>query len=99
MADVIKLNYPAMQDMAQDCLKVAERLEQTGQFVRQTAQQLEADAIMVGNAGTAFCDLLTHGLASNVQGLSERFREINKDILGAISDMQAQDQSAGGKFK
>jgi|SRR5271157_586609 len=96
--DVIKLNYPAMQDMAQQCTKVAQRLEQTVQLARQIAQQLQAGA-MVGDAGEAFSNALTSVLSPKVQRLSDKFSEINGDILGAISDMQAQDQSASGRFK
>lgn len=98
MADVIKLDYPAMQEMAQQCLKVSQRLGQTVQFVRNQGRQLQEGA-MVGDAGEAFSNVLTSVLANKVQRLSDKFQEINNDIKGAISDMQAQDQSAVGRFK
>lgn len=98
MDDVIKLDYPAMQEMAQQCLKVSQRLGQTVQFVRNQARQLQEGA-MVGDAGEAFSNVLTSILANKVQRLSEKFQEISNDIQGAIADMQAQDQSASGIFK
>jgi WXG100 family type VII secretion target len=98
MAEVIKLNYPAMQEMSQQCLQVAERLGQTGQFARQIANQLQAGA-MVGDAGEAFANALTSSLVVKIQRLSEKFQEISRDIQGAIQDMQSQDQQAGGRFR
>ena len=96
-SDKIRLNYAQMQDMATQCTKVSQRLLQTVTLVQQIVGQMQSGAL-VGDAGDAFTSALTSGLVPSVQRLSDKFAEINGDILGAISDMQAQDSQAGNRF-
>jgi WXG100 family type VII secretion target len=96
-SDKIRLNYAQMQDMATQCTKVAQRLLQTVTLVQQVAAQMQGGAL-VGDAGDAFTSALTSSLVPAIQRISDKFAEINGDILGAISDMQAQDSQAGNRF-
>ncbi len=97
MSEVIKLNYPAMQEMAQHCKSTAQRLMETIRLARQAAQEMRNGA-MVGDAGEAFSNALASAFVPAVTKLSQKFDEITKDIEGAIADMQASDKSAGGRF-
>ena len=97
MDEKIKLNYPAMQDMATHCRAAAGRLQETSKIAQQTALQMEAGTL-VGNAGNIFNSALRDGLTPSVNKLAEKLNEIARDIESAISDMQAQDGSAGNRF-
>jgi WXG100 family type VII secretion target len=98
MNDKIRLNYPAMQQMAQQCVQVSQRLGETQQLVKQLAQQMQSGAFL-GAAGEIFANALSSSLANAVQRLADKFTDINNEIQGAIADMQAQDQAAGGRFQ
>lgn len=90
MADVIKLNYPAMQEMAQQCKTTAQRLQETVRMAQSICQQMEGGAL-VGDAGEAFGGALTQALVPAIQRLSQKFEEVAKDIEGAVQDMQQAD--------
>lgn len=95
--DVIKLNYPAMEEMAQQCKAASERLTSTANLASQISSQMQNGAL-VGDAGDAFTHALTSALVPAVNKLSEKFKEIDGDIRQAISDMQSQDKAAGSQF-
>jgi len=97
MSEVIKLNYPAMQEMAQQCKAVSQRLLETVRLAQQAAGEMQNGAL-VGDAGEAFSNALQSAFVPSVNKLSQKFEEIAKDITAAISDMQAQDKGAGGLF-
>lgn len=97
MSDVIKLNYPAMQEMAQQCKAASQRLTETARLAQSIGQEMQNGAL-VGDAGDAFTNAIQSALLPAVQKLSQKFEEIAKDITGAIADMQAQDKGAGGLF-
>ena len=58
-SDKIRLSYPAMQEMAQQCNATAQRLMETAQLAKQIAQEMQSTA-MVGDAGNAFSNALTN---------------------------------------
>lgn len=96
MADVIRVNYQALEDMARQCDAAAQRLVQSAANAQKMASQMQNGALL-GSPGEAFAQAL--GVFSNkVLKLSEKYREEAKDIRAAISDMQRADQTAGGKF-
>lgn len=97
MSEIIKLNYPAMQEMAQQCKAAQQRLMETARLAQQIGNEMQNGAL-IGDAGDAFANALLSALVPSVNKLSQKFEEIAKDIQGAISDMQAQDKSAGGLF-
>ena len=96
MAEKIRLNYPALEDMAKNCEQFGRRLEQTISLANQTAQQMQNGA-MVGQFGDTFVQAL--GVFQNkVKLLAEKFDEEARAIRGAMADMRRADQDAGGKF-
>lgn len=97
MADVIKLNYPAMREMAQHCKSVAQRLQETIKMGQGIASQMENGALL-GEAGLNFTAALRDGFVPGVTKLMQKFEEVAKDIENAIADMQAEDREAGGRF-
>jgi WXG100 family type VII secretion target len=96
MADKIRVNYPALEDMAKQCDQAAQRIRQTASMANQIAQQMLNGALQ-GEFGDIFVQAL--GVFQNkVNKLAEKFAEEAGDIRGAMSDMQAADNAAGGKF-
>jgi uncharacterized protein YukE len=96
MADVIRVNYQALEDMARQCDAAAQRLVQSSSTAQKMATQMQNGALL-GKPGETF----SMGLgifASRVMKLSEKYREEAKDIRAAIQDMQRADQAAGQKF-
>jgi WXG100 family type VII secretion target len=96
MAEKIRVNYPALEDMARKCREAATRLRQTAMLGNQTAQEFQNGA-MVGEFGDRFCEAL--GIFQRkVNNLADKFEEEAGDIQQAMNDMRQADQKAGGKF-
>ncbi len=96
MADKIRVNYPALEDMAKQCDQVAQRIRQTVSTANQIAQQMQNGA-MQGEFGDIFVQALGV-FQTKVNKLADKFAEEAGDIRGAMSDMQAADNAASGKF-
>jgi uncharacterized protein YukE len=97
MADKIKLNYPAMQEMANQCKAVAQRLAETAKLGQTAAQEMQNGALL-GDAGENFANALTSAYVPGVKKLADKFNEVAKDIMDAIQDMKSSDSGAGGLF-
>lgn len=96
MADKIRANYPAMEDMAKHCQMVAQQLQQTASLANKIAAQMQNGAL-VGKPGDAYVQALGQ-LQQRTMKLSGKFIEVANDIKQAMSDMQAADSTAGNKF-
>jgi uncharacterized protein YukE len=97
MADIIKLNYPAMMEMAEHCKATSQRLLETVRLAQAISQQMENGAL-VGDAGEAFSGALTGAFCPAVTRLSQKFEEVARDIEGAIQDMQSTDGTKVGSL-
>jgi WXG100 family type VII secretion target len=96
MADKIRVNYPALEDMAKQCDQAAQRIHQTASMANQIAQQMQNGALQ-GEFGDIFVQALGV-FQTKVNKLADKLSEEAGDIRGAMSDMQAADNAAGGKF-
>jgi len=96
MADKIRVNYPALEDMAKQCDQAAQRIRQTASMANQIAQQMQNGA-MQGEFGDIFVQALGV-FQTKVNKLADKFAEEAGDVRGAMSDMQAADNAASGKF-
>lgn len=96
MADVIKTNYQALEDMARQCDTVSQRLAQTASLAQKISGQMQNGAL-IGKHGEVYTQAL--GIFfTKVMKLSEKYREEAKDIRAAAQDMQRADSTAGQKF-
>jgi WXG100 family type VII secretion target len=96
MSEKIRVNYPALEDMAKHCQMVAERLGQSAAASQKIAGQMQNGAL-VGEAGNVYVQAL--GIFyQRVMKLSAKFTEEANDIRAAMSDMQQADNSAGNNF-
>jgi len=96
MADKIRVNYPALEDMAKHCQMVAERLATLAATSQRIAQQM-ANGALVGEPGNVFVQALNIFNARVVK-LSNKFLEEADDIRQAMNDMRAADSTAGNNF-
>jgi WXG100 family type VII secretion target len=96
MSDKIRVNYPALEDMAKHMQMSADRLTQSVGLANKISGQLQNGA-MVGDAGQIVCEAF--GIfAQRVTKLSEKYMEMANDIRQAMSDMRSADNDAGSKF-
>jgi len=96
MSDKIRVNYPALEDMASHLQSSSDRLMQTAALGTKIAGQMQAGA-MVGEAGEIYCQALGV-FTQRVTKLGEKYMEVANDIRQAMSDMRAADSDAGSKF-
>jgi len=97
MAEKIRVNYPALMDMAKHCEMVANRLNETASLAQKIAQQMNNGAL-VGEPGEIFTSALQGPFLSRTKKLSAKFTEVSNDIKKAVEDMQAADRAAGSNF-
>jgi uncharacterized protein YukE len=86
MADKIRVNYPALDDMAKNC----------DAFANQIAQQMQ-NGSMQGEFGDIFVQALGV-FQTKVNKLADKFADTASEIRGAMSDMQQADNTAGAQF-
>lgn len=96
MADKIRVNYPALEEMAKHCQMVSQQLQQTAAMAQKIAGQMQNGAL-VGEPGEVYVQALGM-FYQRVVKLSAKFAEEANDIKQAINDMQQADNTAGGKF-
>jgi uncharacterized protein YukE len=96
MADVIKTNYAALEQMAKQCEKVAQELQDTASKAAKWAQKMEEGALK-GPPGDTFKEVLTQ-FSGKLLLLAENFSQEARDIMGASGDMSRADGEAVGKF-
>jgi len=96
MADKIRVNYPALEDMAKHCQMVAERLQTLAATSQRVAQQMSNGAL-VGEPGNVFVQALNIFNARVIK-LSNKFLEEANNIRQAMNDMRAADTTAGNNF-
>ena len=96
MSDKIRVNYPALEDMAKHCQMVAQHLQMTAAMANKMAAQMQNGAL-VGRPGDTFVQALGQ-LQQRTMKLSGKFIEVSNDIKQAVTDMQAADSTAAGDF-
>jgi WXG100 family type VII secretion target len=96
MADKIRVNYPALEDMARQCQQASQRLRQTVSLANNIAQQMQNGA-MQGEFGETFVQAL-QVFQTKVNKLGDKLAEEASDIQQAMNDMRQADQKAGSKF-
>ena len=96
MAEKIRVNYPALEDMAKQCSQGSARLRQTASMANNIGQQLQNGAMM-GEFGDVFVNAL-QVFQSKVNKLADKLAEESADIHSAMNDMRQADQKAGSKF-
>jgi len=97
MADQIKVNYEALEEMAALCQKNSENLEATLSRIKEIANGMTTEAL-VGDVGMSFSEALLGPLHNSTKKLSDKFIEVAGDIRGAMEDMRDADETARAGF-
>lgn len=97
MADKIRVNYPALEEMAKQCEMVTSRLTELAGTEGKISQQMQGGALQ-GEPGDAFVAVMAV-FVQKITRLADKFAEESKDIRAAMSEMQQADSSAAGGFK
>jgi uncharacterized protein YukE len=97
MSEKIRVNYPALLDMAKHCEMVANRLNETAALAQKIATTMNNGAL-VGEPGDIFSSALIGPFQNRVKKLSNKFTEVSNDIKQAVNDMQTADRAAGSNF-
>jgi WXG100 family type VII secretion target len=93
MSDIIKLNFPAVEEMAQAFVQGSETLENSVNEVNAIAKMM-ADGALVGRTGQAFEEACQASLIPSVQRLMEKFQELHQDLLFVMDQMRESDADA-----
>lgn len=91
MADIIKMDYGQMEEMAQAFAQGAQTLESTIAEVNQIAQMLDNGGLR-GEAGEALSEACRNVLNPAIQRLQDKFLELQGDVMGALDDMRSADE-------
>jgi WXG100 family type VII secretion target len=97
MADIIKMNYEQMEDMARSLGQASQDLESMVSAVGSIADMLEGGGL-IGAAGDAFSDACRNPLTRALQTLQAKMSELQGDINGAMQDMQSADSETKGFY-
>jgi WXG100 family type VII secretion target len=98
MSDIIKMDYPSMEDMSATFGSAAETMDDLIRELQTIAGQLE-DGVLIGRGGDAFRAGIQDKLVPAVQRLAEKFNELKQDIYGALVDLRDGDSEAESRFK
>jgi len=95
--DTVKYEYQALEQMASELAKGAQRLEQTKSFIANAAKSLH-DGALLGQAGEALASGLASQFSRSIGNLEQKYQEMAKDIQAAANDMRQSDSSAAKGF-
>ena len=97
MADKIRANYPAMEEMAKHLDQVAFRLRDLADSANKIGEQMQG-GVLQGTPGDVF--VIALGVLNyKLVPLEAIIATSAKGIRTAMSDMQQADDSAAGDFK
>lgn len=97
MAEVskIKMEYARMEEMAKTFQQGSEQLKDTLAQMQSIANTLQ-DGALLGQGGAAFTDAIRSKLCPSISRLEQKFQELQRDVLGALKDMQGADATSKG---
>lgn len=98
MSDIIKMDYPAMEDMANTFRDGAQTLEDLSKRLENMAGRMEG-GVLLGKGGDAFQNNLRSRLVARIKKLQAKFEELQGDVWGALVDLRDGDHEAGSRFK
>jgi WXG100 family type VII secretion target len=89
----IKMEYARMEEMAKTFQQGSEQLKDTLSQMQSIANTLQ-DGALLGQGGAAFTDAIRNKLCPSISRLEQKFEELQRDVLGALKDMQAADATS-----
>lgn len=97
MADV-RMNYDSMERMAKAFHNAHRQIDESMREMEKVAKQME-DGALLGMGGDAFRDAIRTKLLRRMKILSEKMRELEQDVKGAVEATRDGVATAQSRFK
>ena len=97
MADV-RMNYSSMEQMQKSFHQAHRQLDETKREMEKLAKLMEGGALQ-GMGGDAFRQAISEKLNKRIQVLSEKMKELEGDIKGAVETTRDGVSTAQSRFK
>jgi WXG100 family type VII secretion target len=97
MVDV-KMNYSSMETMAKEFGSANAQIQEAVQQMKKIAKMME-DGALQGDGGEAFKTAINSKLLPRLNKISEKMKELEQDIRGAVSATRDGVKDAQSRFK
>ncbi len=94
----VRMNYGTMEEMAKAFSQAKQQLDDTATEMEKIAKAME-DGALLGTAGEAFRDGLRTKLMKRIKVFSDKMKELEGDIKGAVSATRDGVSTAQSRFK
>lgn len=99
MSEIIKMDYGAMEEMAQTFRDAASSLEDIMREMESVASSMEGGALL-GRGGELWVSAVRERLVRvRLAKLADKMTELNQDIYGALVDLRDGDHESQSRFK
>jgi uncharacterized protein YukE len=99
MSEIIKMDYGAMEDMAQTFRESAQTLEDIMREMEGVAASMEGGALL-GRGGDLWVSAVRERLVRvRLSKLADKMNELSMDIYGALVDLRDGDHESQSRFK
>jgi uncharacterized protein YukE len=98
MSEIVRMDYPAMEEMANAFKQASETLEDLIRDMQGAGQVLEGGALL-GKGGDIWGMAINQRLIPRIKKLNDKMLELQGDIWGALVDMRDGDHEAQSRFK
>lgn len=99
MSEIIKMDYQAMEDMAQTFRESAQTLEDIMHEMESVAASFEGGALL-GRGGDVWVTAVRDRLVRvRLNKLLDKMNELNGDVYGALVDLRDGDHESQSRFK
>jgi WXG100 family type VII secretion target len=94
----VRMNYGTMEDMAKTFGQTHQQMNDTITAMEKVAKSLE-DGALLGVAGDAFREAIRTKLNKRIKVISDKMKEMEGDIKGAVSATRDGVSTAQSRFK
>ncbi len=94
----VRMNYPSMEKMSKEFHHAHQQIETSMREMEKVAKLME-DGALVGTGGDAFREAIRGKLIKRMKVLSDKMRELEQDIKGAVEATRDGVSTAQSRFK
>jgi uncharacterized protein YukE len=99
MSEIIKMDYGAMEDMAQTFRESAQTLEDIMREMESVAASMEGGALLGRGGDTWVMAIRDRLIRVRLAKLRDKMEELSGDIYGALVDLRDGDHESQSRFK
>jgi uncharacterized protein YukE len=94
----VRMNYGSMEKMEKAFKQAGQQIEETSRQMEQLAKMME-DGALLGTGGDAFRDAIRGKLVKRMKVLSDKMKELEQDVRGAVQATRDGVSTAQSRFK